>query len=59
MTYDQWVPFFGAISSSAAAILAIAFVVFQLRADQWRNDPLRQPAAITTLTELAAPVFSG
>lgn len=59
MKTDQWIPFFEYLTSAAAAILAIAFVVFQLRAEHWRQDPLRQPAAVTTLTELATPVFFG
>ncbi|MDN5762430.1 MAG: hypothetical protein L0H41_08960 [Microlunatus sp.] len=59
MKPDQWVPFFEYLTSAAGGILAIAFVVFQLRPEQWRRDPLRQAAAIRTLTELATPVFFG
>ena len=60
MTLDKWIPFFEYLTSASAAILAFTFAVFQIRgAEHWRRDPLRQLAAITTLTELSAPVFFG
>ena len=57
--YGEWISFFQYLAAIAAALLAIAFLAFQLRTKMWRRQPLRQAFAITTLAELAAPVFFG
>lgn len=56
---DQWIPFFQYIAAIAAALLAIAFLTFQVESSFWKRDALKQSVALTTLTELAAPVFFG
>ncbi|GII23807.1 hypothetical protein [Planosporangium mesophilum] len=56
---DAWVPYFQNLTAVAAALLAIAFLTFQFRSDIWRTHPLKQTVAITTLGELAAPMFLG
>lgn len=57
--FDEWVPFFEYLVGASAALLGLAFVTFQVRAEHWRGRPLRQPVAVGTLAELAAPLFFG
>lgn len=54
---DAWNLYFGGLASAAAALLAIAFFTFQFRVDTWRKNRLKQAVALTTLVELAAPVW--
>lgn len=54
---DIWIPYFQYVASSAGAILAIAFLAFQVREKLWRGDPLKHPVAVMTLVELAASMF--
>jgi len=56
---DPWIPFFEYLVSAGAAILAIAFLTFQFRAEVWRGHPLKRLVAVRTLAELATPVFFG
>lgn len=57
--YDEWIGFFQYLSAIAATLLGLAFLTFQVRAEIWRGHPLRQTVAVTTLAELAAPMFFG
>lgn len=54
---DIWIPYFQYVASSAAAILAIAFLAFQVREKLWRGRSLKHPVAVMTLVELAASMF--
>lgn len=57
--FDEWVSLFSALSGVAATLLGLAFVTFQLRSWHWKGQPLKQAVALTTLTELAAPMIFG
>jgi len=55
---DQWSGFFSTIASIAAALLAVAFLTFQLRIDVWRDGGrLRHMTAVFTLWEFGAPLL--
>lgn len=48
--------FWSAIAGVGATLLGLAFVTFQLRAEQWRSKRLRYLVAVFTLSELGGPV---
>lgn len=52
-----WLGFFGVLAGASTALLSIAFLTFQVKADQWRRDVLLQVVAIRTLVELLVPLF--
>ncbi|WP_328974201.1 hypothetical protein [Streptomyces canus] len=55
---DRWSGFFSTIAGVAAALLAVAFITFQLKIDVWRGGGrLRHLAAVFTLWELSAPLL--
>lgn len=56
---EEWIVYFQYLTAVAATLLGIAFLTFQVRSDIWRLHPLRKTVAVTTLTELAAPMFFG
>jgi len=45
-----WIPFFQYVAA-AAALLAIAFLTFQVRSVIWRGHRLKQTVTLTTLVE--------
>jgi hypothetical protein len=53
----DYVSFFEVLAGASAAILALVLATFQLNIDRWRAHPLREPVALVTLAELAAPLF--
>jgi hypothetical protein len=54
---DEWSGFFSTIAGIAAALLAVAFVTFQLKIGVWRGGRLRHMAAVFTLWEFGAPLL--
>jgi phosphatidylserine synthase len=56
---DVWNSYFSGVAATAAALLAIAFLTFQVRADIWKRNLVKQAVAWTTLVELSAPVLFG
>jgi hypothetical protein len=59
MGVEAYVNYFGVLAGVASAILGLALVTFTLQVKLWRELPLRQAVAVTTLAELSAPVFFG
>jgi hypothetical protein len=55
--FENWVPFFEYLASTAAALLGLAFVAIQLNHKDWQNHSLYPSEARTALSELAAPLF--
>src|SRR3954454_25216667 len=53
----DYVSLFEVLAGASAAILALVLATFQLNIDRWRAHPLREPVALVTLAELAAPLF--
>src|SRR3954451_14733672 len=53
----DYVSLFESLAGASAAILALVLATFQLNIDRWRAHPLREPVALITLAELAAPLF--
>lgn len=56
---DKWTGFFSAIAAVSAAIIAIAFLTFQVKSEMWRRDKLLNHVAIFTLTEFGTPLVTG
>jgi hypothetical protein len=54
-----WTGYFAALIGVSAVLLSIAFLTFQVRTEMWHKTPLRHVAAVTTLIELAMPLFFG
>jgi hypothetical protein len=56
---EVWTSFFAAVVGVSAALIAIAFLVFQLKSDIWRTDTVRHFIALFTLAEFATPLVVG
>jgi hypothetical protein len=55
---QDWLGFFQALAAVTVTAFSVLFIVLQLKADQWRDYPLRNCAAVGALTELLVPLLT-
>ncbi|SKB44183.1 hypothetical protein SAMN05660473_00718 [Arthrobacter sp. 49Tsu3.1M3] len=55
--FDDWIPFFEYLASSAAALLGLTFVALQINRNHLVGNKLFAASARTSLMELSAPLL--
>ena len=54
---SEWIAFLSVMAQSAAALVALVFIAFQIAWERWIGDPMRELVAIQTLLEFLIPGF--